>query len=75
VPDVDPVLDLKRRVADRLLAVAGVAGVGAGGGALRIYLEQDTADVRRVCEEILRAAGASVPVTFVVTGRFRPQQG
>ena len=70
-PDAD-VKALKNRVAPRLLAIDGVTGLGTPGGVLVVYLDNDSAALRREVDAALRAEG--VPETHVVvTGEFKAQ--
>ncbi len=63
--------DLKQRLSPQLLNIAGISGVGISGGALAIYLEDDSAPVRQAVEKILKNEAPDAPVTYVVTGKFR----
>ena len=63
---------LKNRLAPRLLAIDGVTGLGTPGGVLVVYLENDSAALRREVDAALKAEG--VPETHVVvTGGFKAQ--
>ncbi|OLC01091.1 MAG: hypothetical protein AUH30_00910 [Candidatus Rokubacteria bacterium 13_1_40CM_68_15] len=63
---------LKNRLAPRLLAIDGVTGLGTPGGVLVVYLENDSAALRREVDAALRAEG--VPETHVVvTEGFKAQ--
>ncbi len=53
-------------------AIDGVTGLGTPGGVLVVYLENDSAVLRREVDAALRAEG--VPETHVVvTGEFKAQ--
>ena len=70
-PDRD-VTALKKRIAPRLLAIDGVTGLGTPGGVLVVYVENDSAVLRREVDAALKAEG--VPETHVVvTGGFKAQ--
>ena len=70
-PEVD-LKALKNRLAPRLLAIDGVTGLGTPGGVLVVYLENDSAALRREVDAALKAEG--VPETHVVvTGGFKAQ--
>jgi hypothetical protein len=72
VPPDGDVKALKKRVAPRLLAIDGVTGLGTPGGVLVVYLENDSAALRREVDAALKAEG--VPETHVVvTGGFKAQ--
>ncbi|HLN86098.1 MAG TPA: hypothetical protein VK200_06535 [Candidatus Limnocylindrales bacterium] len=62
---------VKKRVAPGLLNIAGVSGVGISGGTLTVYLEVDSNTVRQAVEQVVETEAANVPVTYVVTGKFR----
>ena len=62
---------LKKRVSPGLLNIAGVSGVGISGGTLAVYLEVDSNTVRQAVEKVVETEAANVPVTYVVSGKFR----
>lgn len=62
---------LKKRLSPGLLNIAGVSGVGISGGTIVGYLEVESAAVRKAVDEVVTAEAADVPVTYVVTGKFR----
>ncbi len=70
--DVD-LREVKRRLSPRLLGIRGVSGVGLPGGRLTIYLAEDSESVRREVAALLESDAPDTPVTYVVTGAFRPQ--
>jgi hypothetical protein len=65
--------ELKRRLSPRLLGIPGVSGVGIPGGKLTVYLAEDTEAARREVARVLDSEASATPVTYVVTGTFRPQ--
>jgi hypothetical protein len=64
--------NLKKRVSAGLLNIAGVSGVGISGGKLAVYLENDSETVRQQVTKVVAAEAENAPVTYVVTGKFRP---
>ena len=64
---------IKKRVAPQLLHIAGISGVGMSGGRLAVYLEGESDTVRQAVEQIVRNTAPGVPVTYVVTGKYRTQ--
>ena len=72
VPPGGDVTALKKRIAPRLLAIDVVTGLGTPGGVLVVYVENDSAALRREVDAALKAEG--VPETHVVvTGGFKAQ--
>lgn len=63
---------LKKRLSPGLLSIAGVSGVGISGGTIVVYLEVESDAVRQAVDKFVMAEAADVPVTYVVTGKFRP---
>ena len=61
---------IKKRVAPQLLPMAGISGVGISGGRLAVYLEADSEAVRQAVAQVVGNAAPSVPVLFVVSGKF-----
>jgi hypothetical protein len=66
--------NLKKRLSPRLLNVAGISGVGISDGALAVYLESDSDAVRQAVEQVMEHEAPDVPVTYVVTGKFRAHE-
>lgn len=64
-------LTVKKRLSPGLLNIGGVSGVGISGGTLAVYLDVDSKAVREAVEKVVAAEAADVPVTYVVTGKFR----
>jgi len=64
--------NLKKRLSAGLLNIGGVSGVGISQGTIAIYLETDSKTVRQEVEKLFAAEAENVPVTYVVTGKFRP---
>lgn len=62
---------LKKRLSPGLLNISGVSGVGISGGKLAIYLKVDSDTVRQAVEKVVGNEAPDVPVTYVVTGKFR----
>ena len=62
---------LKKRLSPGLMNIAGVSGVGISGGTLAVYLEVDSDAVRQAVEKVVGNEAPDVPVTYVVTGKFR----
>lgn len=65
--------EIKRRLSPRLLGIRGVSGLGIPGGRLTVYLAEDSEAVRREVAAVLEAEAPNIPVTYLVTGVFRPQ--
>jgi len=63
--------NLKRRLSPQLLNIAGISGVGISEGTLAVYLEDDSPTVRQEVEKVVGNKALGVPVTYVVTGKFR----
>ncbi len=68
---VENIRELKKRLSSRLLQIPGVSGVGAAGGKLTIYLEQDLPGVRRKVLDLVADQADCSDLQFVVTGLFR----
>jgi hypothetical protein len=69
----EELLELKQRLAPGILSIPGVSGLGIQGGALAVYLEQESGPARAAVSNLLRRAAAAVSVEFVVTGAFGKQ--
>ena len=65
-------LNVKKRLSAGLLNIGGVSGVGISGGTIAVYLETDSEAVRQEVKKVVAAEAENVPVTYVVTGKFRP---
>jgi len=63
----------KRTLAPAVLKIDGVSGLGIGAGSLKVYLERDDPGIRAEVEKTARGLTADVPLSFVVSGAFRPQ--
>jgi hypothetical protein len=69
----DDLLELKRRVTDRLLALEGVSGVGIRRGTLTVYLVRDDDWIRRSVHNVIEDEAPGVPFNTFVTGMFKKQ--
>ena len=70
IPDLRTV---KRKLSPRLMALAGVCGVGVSGRRLAVYLVEDRTRVRRAIVAIVEAEAPGVEVAFVISGSFEKQ--
>lgn len=60
------------RLGNRILVVAGVAGIGGGlGDTITVYLEQDSEEIRAAVLEVIENKEAIVK--FVYTGVIRAE--
>ena len=63
---------IKRQVSSALLKkVEGVTGVGLPSQGLTVYLEKDTPEIRAEVTKALEPLKLSVPLHWMVTGKFR----
>lgn len=72
----DPPADLratKARLSPRLLALAGVSGLGISADGLTVYLVKDSEPVRREVAAVVTAEAPGTPVIFQATGPLRKQ--
>ena len=74
-PGIPPaeLLAAKQRLSPRLLALAGVSGLGISADGFTVYLLKDSDPVRRDVAAVIEAEAPGTPVTFRVSGRFRKQ--
>lgn len=70
MPTTDDIREIKRRLADRLLAISGVSGVGVPSGRLTVYLEKDSRIARKRATDLLNAEAPGTAVDFIITGVF-----
>jgi len=73
VASENELLELKNRLAPRLLGVDGVSGVAIAEGGLSVYLARDHASLRQEVEALVQAVAPGCPVQYIVTGEFRAQ--
>ena len=66
-------LELKNRLAPRLLAVDGVSGVAIGEGGLSVYLARDHSSLRQEVEALVQVVAPGCSVRYIVAGDFRAQ--
>jgi len=64
---------LKTKLAPAVLAIEGVSGLGVGEKSVNVYLERDDQELRTEVEHKVRALAGNAPLSFVVSGAFRPQ--
>jgi hypothetical protein len=64
--------ELKNQVSAAVLkTVKGVSGVGLPAQGITIYLEADTQEVRDAVAEAVKPLKLTVPLHWVVTGKFQ----
>jgi len=63
----------KRTLAPAVLQIDGVSGLGVGVGGLNVYLERDDPGIRAQVEKTAKGLTPDAPLSFVVSGAFRPQ--
>jgi hypothetical protein len=65
-------IEVKKRLSDRLLPLDFVSGVGSRGATLTIYLARALApDEQHKVRKILAVEAPATPVEFVTTGEFK----
>jgi hypothetical protein len=69
--ETNELLTVKKHLSPALLNIGGVSGVGISRGTLTVYLDVDSKAVREALEKVVTAEAADVPVTYVVTRKFR----
>jgi hypothetical protein len=61
----------KRKLSPKVLAVAGVSGIGLGRDKVVVYLEEDSDEARRSVRALVEQEEPGTPLAFEVTGAFR----
>jgi len=64
---------IKGRVADKLMEIDGVSGVGVGPNRIHVYLAHDDANVRSAVTSVMSAHGSDAPFEYIPTGSFFKQ--
>jgi hypothetical protein len=68
----DMLLGIKQKLSPLLLRIPGVSGVGTPGGRLTVYLAEDAEPLRRQVAAVVDREVPGTPISYVVTGTFRP---